>query len=62
MTPRMNYSIDGVAANWDDHYDHLMRQKESFEKTPGVAPEIMDPFVINQLVNCRWGNGWGGRW
>lgn len=57
-TPRLNYSVDGVAANWDAHLAQLLAAKAEFEKTPGVAPTVMGPFAINQYTSRR---GFGRR-
>jgi hypothetical protein len=59
VKPKLDYTIDGVTASWDAHFDRLMAAQEKLRAIPGVAPTTDGPFQINQFVQ---GGGGFGRW
>jgi hypothetical protein len=61
VKPKLNYTIDGVTASWDEHWSRLMESMEKLSKIPGVAPTINAPFQVNQFSSLGWGR-WGGGW
>jgi hypothetical protein len=60
VQPRLDYTIDGITANWEQHQERMMSHIERLIKIPGVAPTIEGPYAINQFVNNGW--GWGPGW
>jgi hypothetical protein len=60
VRPKLDYSIDGITASWDAHFDRLNSAVEKMLKIPGVAPTIENPFMIQQQTGASRGYGRGG--